>query len=110
MRFVKKLRRQSQLLEGVLFEGGEAGGRIPAEAGARDRGVAALLQPASGFVPFDRIDCRQVLGADRGKAGQRGAEDGAAHDQAGRGDLAAEWPLPPSRSTDPAPCSHQLKR
>ena len=87
----KKLRRQSQLLEGALFEGGEVSGRIPAEAGAQDPGVVALFQAGSGFAPFDQIDRRQVLGADRGEAGQRGGEDadGAAHDQTGRGDLAA---------------------
>src|SRR3954447_494451 len=50
------LRRQSQLLEGALFEGGEVGGRIPAEAGAQDPGVVALFQAGSGFAPFDRID------------------------------------------------------
>ena len=79
------------LLEGALFEVGEVGGRIAAEAGAQDPGVVALFQAASGFAPFDQIDRRQVLGADRGEAGQRGGEDadGAAHDQAGRGDLAA---------------------
>ena len=82
----KKLRRQSQLLEGALFEGGEVGGRIAAEAGAQDPGVVALFQAGSGFAPFDRIDRRQVLGADWGEAGQRRGEDadGAAHDQAGR--------------------------
>src|SRR3954467_7683033 len=30
---IKKLGRQSQLLEGALFEGDEVGGRVPAEAG-----------------------------------------------------------------------------
>jgi hypothetical protein len=80
----KKLRRQSQLLEGALFEGDEVGGRVPAEAGAQDPGVVALFQAGSGFAPFDRIDRRQVLGADWGEAGQRRGEDadGAAHDQA----------------------------
>src|SRR3954468_3695485 len=87
----KKLRRKNQLLEGALFEGGEVGGRVPAEAGAQDPGVVALFQAGSGFAPFDRIDRRQVLGADWGEAGQRGGEDadGAAHDQAWRGDFAA---------------------
>src|SRR5690349_3453357 len=87
----KKLRRQSQLLEGALFEGGEVGGRIAAEAGAQDPGVVALFQAGSGFAPFGKIDGREVLGADWGEAGQRGGEDadGAAHDQAWRGDLAA---------------------
>ena len=53
--------------------------------------MEALFQPTSGFAPFDRIDRRQVLGADWGEAGQRRGEDadGAAHDQAGRGDFAA---------------------
>src|SRR3954454_12218380 len=87
----KKLGRQSQLLEGALFEGGEVGGRVPAEAGAQDPGVVALFQAGSGFAPFDRIDRRQVLGADWSEAGQRRGEDadGAAHDQAWRGDFAA---------------------
>ena len=73
-------------MEGALFEGGEVSGRVPAEAGAQDPGVVALFQAGSGFAPFDRIDRRQVLGADWGEAGQRGGEDadGAAHDQAGR--------------------------
>src|SRR6187431_1913526 len=85
------LRRQSQLLEGALFEGAEVGGRVPAEAGAQDPGVVALFQAGSGFAPFGKIDRRQVLGADWGEAGQRRGEDadGAAHDQAGRGDFAA---------------------
>src|SRR3954466_14442005 len=85
------LGRQSQLLEGALFEGGEVGGRIPAEAGAQDPGVVALFQAGSGFAPFGKIDGREVLGADWGEAGQRGGEDadGAAHDQAWRGNLAA---------------------
>ena len=53
--------------------------------------MVALFQPTSGFPPFGKIDRREVLGADRGKAGQRGGEgtDGAAHDQAWRGNLAA---------------------
>src|SRR3954451_6565689 len=82
---------QSLLLEGALFEGGEVGGRIAAEAGAQDPGVVALFQAGSGFSPFGKIDGCEVLGADRSKAGQRGGEDadGATHDQAGRGDLAA---------------------
>jgi hypothetical protein len=69
-------------LEGALFKGGEVGGGIPAEAGTQDPGVVALLQAGSGFAPFDKIDGRQVLGADWGDAGQRGGEDadGAAHD------------------------------
>src|SRR3954467_6438425 len=54
------LGRQSLLLEGALFEGGEVGGRIPAEAGAQDPGVVALFQTTSGFAPFDKIDRRQV--------------------------------------------------
>src|SRR3954466_3913113 len=87
----KSLGRQSLLLEGALFEGGEVGGRIAAEAGAQDPGVVALFQAGSGFSPFGKIDGCEVLGADRSKAGQRGGEDadGATHDQAGRGDLAA---------------------
>src|SRR4051794_6134785 len=87
----KKLGRQSQLLEGALFEGAEVSGRVPAEAGAQDPGVVALFQAGSGFAPFDRIDRRQVLSADWGEAGQCGGEDadGAAHDQAWRGDFAA---------------------
>src|SRR4051794_27045836 len=83
------LGRQSLLSEGTLFEVSEVCRRIAAEAGAQDPGVVALFQAGSGFAPFDQIDRRQVVGADRGKAGQRGGEDGAAHDQAGRGDLAA---------------------
>src|SRR3954470_7822876 len=85
------LGRQSQLLEGALFEGAEVSGRVPAEAGAQDPGVVALFQAGSGFAPFDRIDRRQVLSADWGEAGQCGGEDadGAAHDQAWRGDFAA---------------------
>ena len=73
-------------MEGALFEGAEVGGRVPAEAGAQDPGVVALFQAGSGFAPFGKIDGREVVGADRGKAGQRGGEDadGAAHDQAGR--------------------------
>ena len=86
---LKKLGRQSLRSEGLLFEFCEVCRRIAAEAGAHDPGVEALFQPTSGFAPFDRIDRRQVLGADRGKAGQRRGEDGAAHDQAGRGDFAA---------------------
>src|SRR3954466_3674204 len=86
----KKLGRQSLLLEGALFEGGEVGGRIAAEAGAQDPGVVALFQAGSGFAPFGKIDGREVLGADWGEAGQRRGEDadadGAAHDQAWR-----EW-------------------
>src|SRR3954451_451631 len=76
--------RQSQLLEGTLFEFCEVCRRIAAEAGAQDPGVEALFQAGSGFAPFDRIDRRQVLGADWGEAGQRRGEDadGAAHDQA----------------------------
>src|SRR3954468_1607816 len=87
----KKLGRQSLLLEGALFEGGEVGGRIAAEAGAQDPGVVALFQAGSGIAPFGKIDRRQVLGADWGEAGQRRGEDadGAAHDQAWRGDFAA---------------------
>src|SRR3954447_10578898 len=87
----KKLRWQSLLLERALFEGGEVGGRVPPEAGAQDPGVVALFQAGSGFAPFGKIDGREVLGADWGEAGQRGGEDadGAAHDQAGRGDFAA---------------------
>src|SRR4051794_11255540 len=87
----KKLGRQSQLLEGALLEGAEVSGRVPAEAGAQDPGVEALFQAGSGFAPFDRIDRRQVLSADWGEAGQCGGEDadGAAHDQAWRGDFAA---------------------
>src|SRR3954452_13188081 len=87
----KKLGRQSLLLEGALFEGGEVGCRIPAEAGAQDPGVVALFQATSGFAPFDKIDRRQVRGRDRGKAGQRGGEDayGTAHNQARRRDLAS---------------------
>jgi hypothetical protein len=79
------------LLEGALFEVGEVCRRIPAEAGAQDPGVMALFQAGSGFAPFDQIDRRQILGADWGEAGQRRGEDadGASHDQAGRGDLAA---------------------
>src|SRR3954462_15036624 len=85
------LRRQSLLSEGLLFKFCEVCRRIAAEAGAQDPGVEALFQPTSGFAPFDRIDRRQVLGADWGEAGQRRGEDadGAAHDQAGRGDFAA---------------------
>jgi hypothetical protein len=75
---------KSQLLEGTLFEGGEVCCRIAAEAGAQDPGVEALFQAGSDLAPFDRIDRRQVLGADWAKAGQRRGEDadGAAHDQA----------------------------
>ena len=74
-----------------MFEVGEVCRRIAAEAGAQDPGVVALFQAGSGFSPFGKIDGREVLSADRGKAGQRGGEDadGAAHDQAWRGDLAA---------------------
>jgi hypothetical protein len=78
------LGRQSLLSEGLLFEVGEVCRRIAAEAGAQDRGVVALFQAGSGFAPFGKIDGREVLSADRGKAGQRGGEDGAAHDQAWR--------------------------
>ena len=87
----KKLGRQSLLSEGSLFEVGEVCRRIAAEAGAQDPGVVALFQPTPGFAPFGKIDGREVLGADGGKAGQRGGEDadGAAHDQAWRGNLAA---------------------
>src|SRR4051794_2988621 len=85
----KKLRRQSLLSEGLLFKFCEVCRRIAAEAGAQDPGVEALFQAGSGFAPFDRIDRRQVLGANWGEAGQRRGEDGAAHDQAGRGDFAA---------------------
>ena len=79
------------LLEGALFEVSEVCRRIAAEAGAQDPGVVALFQAGSGFAPFDRIDGREVLGADWGEAGQRRGEDanGAAHDQAWRGDFAA---------------------
>src|SRR4051812_42391392 len=70
------LRRQSQLLEGALFEGGEVGGRIPAEAGAQDPGVVALFQAGSGFAPFGKIDGREVLGADWGEAGPGGGGGG----------------------------------
>src|SRR3954453_13648347 len=82
----KKLRRQSLLSEGLLFEFCEVCRRIAAEAGAQDPGVEALFQAGSGFAPFDRIDRPQGLGADWGEAGQRRGEDadGAAHDQAGR--------------------------
>src|SRR3954451_23542138 len=78
------LRRQSLLSEGLLFKFCEVCRRIAAEAGAQDPGVEALFQAGSGFAPFDRIDRRQVLGADWGEAGQRRGEDadGAAHDQA----------------------------
>ena len=81
----KKLRRQSQLLEGALFEGDEVGGRIAAEAGAQDPGVVARFQAGSGFAPFDKIDRGEVLGAERSDAGQRGGEDadGTTHDQTG---------------------------
>jgi len=78
----KKLGRQSLLSEGLLFEFCEVCRRIAAEAGAQDPGVVALFQAGSGFAPFGKIDRRQVLGADWGEAGQRGGEDGAAHDQA----------------------------
>src|SRR4051794_27049995 len=82
----KKLRRQSLLSEGLLFKFCEVCRRIAAEAGAQDPGVVALFQAGSGFAPFDRIDRRQVLGADWGETGQRGGEDadGAAHDQTWR--------------------------
>ena len=85
------LGRQSLLSEGLLFEFCEVCRRIAAEAGAQDPGVVALFQAGSGFAPFGKIDRRQVLGADWGEAGQRRGEDadGAAHDQAWRGDLAA---------------------
>src|SRR3954447_14665732 len=78
--------RQSLVLEGALFEGGEVDCRIPAEAGAQGPGVVALFQATSGFAPFHKIDRRQVRGRDRGKAGQRGGEDayGTAHNQARR--------------------------
>src|SRR3954466_7978022 len=84
--FLRKTRAASLLSEGLLFEVGEVCRRITAEAGAQDPGVVALFQPTSGFPPFGKIDSREVLGADRGKAGQRGGEDadGAAYDQAGR--------------------------
>ena len=79
------LRRQSQLLEGALFEGGEVCRRIAAEAGAQDPGLVALFQAGSGFAPFDKIDRGEVLGAERSDAGQRGGEDadGTTHDQTG---------------------------
>ena len=79
------------LSEGLLFEVGEVCRRIATEAGAQDPGVEALFQAGSGFAPFDQIDRRQVLGADWGETCQRRGEDadGAAHDQAWRGDLAA---------------------
>src|SRR3954469_11106871 len=85
------LGRQSLLADGALFEFCEVCRRIAAEAGAQDPGVVALFQAGSGFAPFGKIDGREVVGADRGEAGQRGGEDadGAAHDQAWRGDLAA---------------------
>src|SRR3954470_12434875 len=53
--------------------------------------MVALFQAGSGFAPFGKINGREVVGTDRGKAGQRGGEDThrAAHDQARRGDLAA---------------------
>ena len=81
----KKLGRQSLLSEGLLFEVGEVCRRITTEAGAQDPGVVALFQAGSGFSPFGKIDGREVLSADRGKAGQRGGEDadGAAYDQTG---------------------------
>src|SRR3954447_22837822 len=84
MALIKKLGRQSLLSEGLLFKFCEVCRRIAAEAGAQDPGVEALFQAGSGFAPFDRIDRRQVLGADWGEAGQRRGEDadGAAHDQA----------------------------
>ena len=87
----KKLGWQSLLLEGSAFEVSEVGGRIAAEAGPQDPGVEPLFQAASGFPPCGDIDRREILGADWGEAGQRGGEDadGAAHDQAGRGDFAA---------------------
>src|SRR4051794_41408819 len=89
--FKKKLGRQSQLLEGALFEGAEVSGRVPAEAGAQDPGVVALFQAGSGFAPFDRIDRRQVLSADWGEAGQGGGgdADGGPADQAWGGGLCA---------------------
>src|SRR3954465_9824920 len=80
------LGRQNPLLEGALFQGAEVSGRVPAEGGGQGPGVVALFQAGSGFAPFDRIDRRQVLGADWGETGQRGGEDadGAAHDQTWR--------------------------
>src|SRR3954462_15442451 len=53
--------------------------------------MVALFQAGSGFAPFGKINGREVVGTDRGKAGQRGGEDThrAADDQARRGDLAA---------------------
>jgi hypothetical protein len=77
------------LSKGALFEIREVCRRIAAEAGAQDPGVVALFQAGSGFAPFDQIDRREVLGADWGETCQRRGEDGAAHDQTWRGDLAA---------------------
>src|SRR3954471_9538182 len=42
------------------------------------------FQALSGLPPSRHIDGGQIGGGDRGQAGQRGGEDGAAHDQAGR--------------------------
>jgi hypothetical protein len=87
----KKLGRQSLLLEGALFEVGQIGDRVAAEARAQDPGMVAPFQALSGLPPSRHIDGGQIGGGDRGQAGQRGGEDAhrAAHDQAGRGDLAA---------------------
>ena len=85
------LRRQSLLLEGALFEVGQIGGWIASEARAQDSGVVALSQALACALPGPDIDSGQIGGADRGQAGERGGEEAhrAAHDQAGRGDLAA---------------------
>ena len=52
----KKLRRQSLLLEGALFEVGQIGGRVATEARAQDPGVVALSQAFAGLPPSRHID------------------------------------------------------
>jgi hypothetical protein len=60
------------LLKRALFEGGEVGGGIAAEAGAQDPGVMALFQAGSDFLPFGAIDDREFLSRNRGEAWRRG--------------------------------------